>query len=194
VIVSLVRLDVEAIRATSLSMRLATLFSFLAVAAQAEMCPVQDKSQELGSLHSSLLQAETPAQAQALSGKLWMIWLDAPDERAQRLLDLGMRKRAGFDYLGARDTLDELVEYCPEYAEGYNQRAFASFLRQDFLSALFDLEKALELNPQHLGALSGKGLTLMGMGRNEEAQDVLREALKLNPWLPERELIIGTDI
>ena len=175
-------------------MRLAYLFSILAASAQAEVCPTQDFSEQLGLLHDKLVVAETPAQAQALSSELWMIWLDAPDEQAQRLLDLGMRKRAGFDYLGARDTLDELVEYCPEYAEGYNQRAFASFLRRDYLAALFDLDKALELNPRHLGALSGKGLTLMGMGRDDEAQEVLREALKLNPWLPERELIIGTDI
>ena len=39
----------------------------------------------------------------------------------------------------ATDALDRLVEYCPNYAEGYNQRAFVSFLRQDFEAALVEL-------------------------------------------------------
>jgi Flp pilus assembly protein TadD len=90
-----------------------------------------------------------------------------------------------------------LVEYCPDYAEGYNQRAFASFLRRDYNAALVDLNKALEIMPNHIAALSGKGMTLMGMGRNEEGQEALRGALALNPWLAERALITepaGTDI
>ena len=53
---------------------------------------------------------------------------------AQELLDEGhATTRRSYDFLGARDTCwTELVEYCPEYAEGYNQRAFASYLRQDY--------------------------------------------------------------
>ena len=108
-----------------------------------------------------------------------------------------MAKRESFDFLGARDALDALVEYCPQYAEGYNQRAFASFLRRDYAAALVDLDKTLEIMPNHIAAMSGRGLTLLGMGRTEEGQEALRNALRLNPWLAERSLIddpIGTDI
>ncbi|MEL7462256.1 MAG: tetratricopeptide repeat protein, partial [Pseudomonadota bacterium] len=87
-------------------------------------------------------------------------------------------------------ALNRLVDYCPDYAEGYNQRAFAAFLQADYDAALADLDLALDRSPTHLGALSGKALTLMGMGRNDIAQDVLREALALNPWLPERRFLI----
>jgi hypothetical protein len=38
--------------------------------------------------------------------------------------------------------------------------------------------------------LSGKALTLMGLGRDAEAQTVLRAALALNPWLEERALLV----
>ena len=38
--------------------------------------------------------------------------------------------------------------------------------------------------------MSGKALTLMGMGRPELAQSVLRDALELNPWLPERRYLV----
>jgi len=83
------------------------------------------------------------------------------------------------------------VDYCPAYAEGYNQRAFVNFLRQNFAPALEDLDRALALSPRHIAALSGKALTLMGLGRDAEAQDVLRSALELNPWLNERHLLKG---
>lgn len=176
-------------------MRLIFAFCLFASPAFAEVCPsVDDQSARLADIYAALETSETEADARALSEELWSIWLNAPDSRAQRLLDLGMRKRSGFDLLGSRDTLDELVEYCPEYAEGYNQRAFSSFLRRDYNAALVDLDVVLEIEPRHLGALTGKGLTLLGMGRDDEAHDVLREALKLNPWLSERELIPGTDI
>ena len=86
--------------------------------------------------------------------------------------------------------LDDLVAYCPDYAEGFNQRAFAAFLAEDYAAALTDLDMALAIMPDHVAALSGKALTLMGLGRHDEAQVVLREALKLNPWLGERALLV----
>jgi hypothetical protein len=53
------------------------------------------------------------------------------------------------------------------------------------------------LQPVHLGALTGKALTLIAMDRRDEAQGVLRTALAINPWLSERALLDepdGTDI
>ncbi|WP_234417161.1 tetratricopeptide repeat protein [Loktanella sp. Alg231-35] len=136
-------------------------------------------------------------EAQMLSQQLWELWLDAPDALAQEMLDEGMSQRSIYDFLGARETLTRLVDYCPDYAEGYNQRAFASYLAQDFEAALADLNVALEIMPNHIAALSGKGLTLLGLGRDEEAQEALRAAVKMNPWLQERALLtepMGTDL
>ena len=156
----------------------------------AETCPpVTDHSARLSEIVTELNAARGAAQAQELTQELWSLWTDAPDARAQGMLDEGMRQRSEFDFLGARDTLDGLIEYCPDYAEGYNQRAFANFLRRDFEAALVDLDVALSIVPNHIAALSGKGLTLLEMGRNEEAQQALRDAVRLNPWLQERALL-----
>lgn len=137
-----------------------------------------------------LREADTEAAAQTINSALWQLWLKAPDPEAQGMLDRGIQLIRYADYDQAEAELSGLIAYCPDYAEGYNQRAFAAFLKADYESALEDLERALERSPTHLGALSGKALTLMGMGRNEIAQDVLREALALNPWLPERRFLI----
>ena len=148
-----------------------------APAAFAETCPpLPERTAELSSSYADLAATGGEAEARVLNQQLWEIWTVAPDAKAQELLDEGMRRRGVYDFLGARDVLDTLVEYCPDYAEGYNQRAFASYLRQDFDAALVDLDRTLDINPRHIGALSGKALTLIGMGRNDEAQVVLRAA------------------
>ena len=172
-------------------MRLLFALTLIAGPAFADTCPaVTDHSVRQAEIIAQLQSLTNPGGARELSQELWTLWTDAPDERAQALLDEGMRKREGYDLLGARDVLDMLVEYCPDYAEGYNQRAFASFLRQDYNAALHDLDQALAILPTHVAALSGKALTLIGMGRQDDAQAVLREALALNPWLTERGLLI----
>ena len=173
-------------------------FCVIAAPAVAQSCPpVTDHSQRLSEIVADLSVSRGEGEARELTQQLWSLWTDAPDELAQAMLDEGMSRRSSFDFLGARNVLSKLVDYCPEYAEGYNQRAFASYLAQDFESALVDLNRALELVPNHIAALSGKGLTLMGLGRNDEAQDALRSAVEMNPWLQERVLLeepIGQDI
>jgi tetratricopeptide (TPR) repeat protein len=63
------------------------------------------------------------------------------------------------------------------------------FIRQDFDAALDDLDKALERQPNHVAALSGKALTLFQLDRPGEGQAMLRRAVRLNPWIPERGLL-----
>ena len=162
------------------------------------VCPAApDHAAERADLLARLKDSPDETVAIALMDRLWRIWTTAPDATAQALLDDGMARREAYDFLGARDIFDELVNYCPDYAEGYNQRAFASFLRQDYSAALYDLDMALGIMPDHIAALSGKALTLMGLQRMDEAQEVLRAAVALNPYLRERSMLIappGTDL
>ena len=171
-----------------------TLFLILALAAPlpalADGCPeAPDHAAALDALLAEVQAAPGEMQARPISNRMWDLWLEAPDEPSQAMLDAGMRFRSGFDYLNALERFGALVDYCPFYAEGYNQRAFIHFLREDFAAALPDLDRALEINPQHVGALSGKALTLFALGREEDGQRVLREAVALNPWLAERALL-----
>lgn len=168
------------------------LFLFFGIAAGgvlAEGCPpAPDHTGSLANLVAEIQAAGSEDEARQISNRMWQYWTDAPDEPAQELLDRGMERRAAYDFLAAYDALERLVTYCPNYAEGYNQRAFVSYLRQDFSAALNDLDRALELSPDHIAALSGRALTLMGLQRFAEARLDMMRALTLNPWLPERSL------
>lgn len=160
-----------------------------AAPAAAETCPqAPDHGVALGALIAQAQTATNETDARVISNQMWELWADAPDDQAQAVLDRGMQRRASYDFTGAIADFDTLIAYCPDYAEGYNQRAFVNFLRQDFAAALPDLERALELSPDHIAALSGKALTLLALGRVDEARNDLTQALKMNPWLSERSL------
>lgn len=173
-------------------MRRALVFTALilgAGAVRAEPCPPPpDISTAMDRLIASAQAATSEGDGQAIGLEMWALWADAPDEAAQEILDRGMGKRRVFDLLGAIGDFDALVAYCPDYAEGYNQRAFAYFLGGDFQAALVDLDRALARSPRHIAAMSGKVLTLMELGRIPEARALLAETMALNPWIPERGL------
>lgn len=153
-------------------------------------CPAgTDYSTRIDGLVERMQVAPHEGAARGLSGEMWEIWVDAPDELAQAMLDEGMALLQMGAHAGSARVLSRLVDYCPNYAEGYNQRAFAAFLQGKYDDALVDLDAAIALQPVHLGALTGKALTLIRMGRNDEAQIVLRTALAINPWLAERALL-----
>ncbi|WP_166415959.1 tetratricopeptide repeat protein [Cochlodiniinecator piscidefendens] len=169
-------------------MRIFTSFALIVAPVVAHACPnVGERPDRYGEIYQELQTVENEAEARLLGNELWEFWAVAPDVQAQELLDLGMTRRAQFDFDGATESFSALIEYCPHFAEGYNQRAFVSFIQSDYVSALQDLERAIELAPDHIAAIAGQGLTLRQLGRTEAAQTALRRALALNPWLPERQ-------
>lgn len=146
-------------------------------------------SEDHTSLFDALKTSPTEMAGLPVQNQIWELWIVAPDEQSQLMLDDGRERIRYGDYERAEDVLSDLIEYCPTYAEGWNQRAFVRFLRQDYGRALDDIAVALKLEPRHFGALAGRATTLINMGRTEVGVTALREALKVNPWLSERHLL-----
>lgn len=164
--------------------------------ALAHTCPdVADNVAEKERLYAELLTTPTEMVGREVGSQLWEIWINAPDDEAQELMDQGRERIRLADYEKAIEHFTDLIEYCPQYAEGWNQRAFVNFLRQDYDASLDDITKALEIEPRHFGALAGRATVLIGMGRTEIGYKALRQALAINPWLSERHLLPqGDDI
>jgi tetratricopeptide (TPR) repeat protein len=156
---------------------------------QAPMAPGESAAQARENLFAALAAAKTEPEAREIEDRIWRLWLTAPDEESQRLLDESIVVHRKLDYRGALDALAKLIERAPGYAEGFNQRAIVLFLMGAHDESLEAIERTLALEPRHFGALAGKGIILLMQGKDAPGQAALREALKVNPWLKERGLI-----
>ena len=171
-------------------MRTLILFTALVLApVTAVACPAQDLSADKEPLYQKLVETKNEADAASFAGRIWDLYSTAPDARAQDLLDRGVRYLQRGQLDTSEELLSELVQYCPDYAEGWNQRAFARYLAGKLDGALEDLDRTLELEPRHFGALAGRGLTFLQQGRQILGQQAIRDALKVHPWLNERRLL-----
>ena len=170
---------------------LTVMFCLICGGALAETCaPATDRSDERDALLGVLRDAPDAQIGRAAVQAVWEFWTEAPDDAAQDMLDRGMRKMREADYETAEAIFEELVDYCPDYAEGWNQRAFARFLRNRFEGSLEDISRTLELEPAHFGALAGRAMILIRQGRIQLAQTALRRAVAVNPWLNERRFLV----
>lgn len=140
-------------------------------------------------LLDQLKAAKSEAEGTRIAAEIWQLWSSAPDATAQELLDKGVQRIGWGEFDTAESMLTELIDYCPGYAEARNQRAFARFLGGNFSGALEDIEKVLEIEPRHFGALAGRGLTLLRQGRQVLGINAIRDAVAVHPWINERHLL-----
>ncbi len=145
--------------------------------------------EERNALFEVLQSTEDAQIANAAQRAIWESWREAPDADAQALLDLAGQRMGSFDNAGAIEVLDKLVLYAPDFAEGWNQRAFAYFRMEKYEQSLADIESTLQREPRHFGALAGRFRILIAQGRGRLAQKTLREAIAINPWLMERSML-----
>ena len=75
------------------------------------------------------------------------------------------------------------MELAPDYAEGWNRRAYVYFLKNDYERALGDLRRALALEPNHFKALEGLARILRDIGQKKSALQAYKQLLTINPFL-----------
>lgn len=162
----------------------------LAVVATMPSALLADAASERARLFQALKTANTEAEGRAAENAIWRWWINqAPTRPVRDAIDRGMERRESYDFEAAEAAFDIAVRDAPSYAEGWNQRAFVRFLRDNDDGALSDLEKAVELDPDHFGAWSGMYHVLMRMGRTEVAISALSRAVSIHPWLKERGML-----
>lgn len=154
------------------------------------LCAMPARADNASDLFLALKSAPNAAEAQLLVDEIWRYWLKGPNAEATALVESARKRGRSYDFAGALEILDKAVAAAPEWAEALNQRAIIHFMRQDFDKSLADIDKALELEPRHFGALSGKARILTMQGRVTLAQIALRRAIAINPFLKERFLLI----
>jgi tetratricopeptide (TPR) repeat protein len=88
----------------------------------------------------------------------------------------------------ALGVLSGIVRDYPTYAEGWNQRATVYYLLRDYEDSLADIEKTLQYEPRHFGALSGRALIYLAQDKRGLAIRDISAALAVHPFLSEKAL------
>lgn len=104
----------------------------------------------------------------------------SPNNRQARALEL--RILLGLNrYDEALRMTEERLGRHPNDPDLIYQRGVIQMGRKSFVPAEKDLRRALELNPQHTGAMNDLAVLLSNQGKKAEAQTLLQKALQINP-------------
>ncbi|WP_303309843.1 hypothetical protein [Hymenobacter sp. BT730] len=141
-------------------------------------------SQSLDDLFELLRKAAAPVEIAAVQHAIWEVWLDSGDTALNKRLEEGMRALAAEEYTRAIAEFTYLIEQRPEWAEGWNKRATAHYLRGGYRASLLDIQETLRLEPRHFGALSGWAGMLQLLGDERGALRILQRLSRLCPQMP----------
>jgi len=144
--------------------------------------PVDAQTPELDELFERLKGADD-AEAERIEQEIRNEWSKSGSPSMDLLLQRGRDAMDGGDFVAAIEHLTALTDHAPDFAEGWNALATAYYDAGELGPSIEDIGKALTLNPRHWGALSGLALIFEELGKPEQALEVYRAALSINPHL-----------
>jgi tetratricopeptide (TPR) repeat protein len=154
-----------------------------AIPAVARLKPAEIRADQLDKLFARLIKSTDDAEAQRVEQSIWSLWMSSDSPTADALLAQAMKASAADETATALSILDNVIEVHPDYAEAWNKRATVYFLIGRYSDSLRDIDKVLELEPRHFGALSGRGMIKRQQGDLPAARAAFEEALSFNPHM-----------
>ena len=135
----------------------------------------------LDDLFDKLKKARDPRYARTLADSIWSEWFRSGSATVDLMLGWANTAFEEKKYNVALDFLDQVVTRAPDFAEGWNRRATVHYAMDNFAKAMTDIEKTLELEPRHFGALAGMATILERTGKKEAALKAWERALDVYP-------------
>ena len=142
--------------------------------------PVWAQTDVLDDLFDSLQTAD-PTAADQIEGRIWSEWSKSGSPAMDLLLERGRAALTAGETAAAVEHFTALIDHSPDFPEAYNARAMAYFQQDLYGLAVEDIRRVLALNPKHFGAMGGLALILQQLGYDEDALEVWRAVVALNP-------------
>jgi tetratricopeptide (TPR) repeat protein len=153
------------------------------IPAVARLKPAEVRAEQLDKLFARLIKSADAGEAQRTEQSIWSLWMTSDSPTADALLAQAMKASAANETGTALAILDNVIEEHPGYAEAWNKRATIYFLIGRYNDSLKDIDKVLELEPRHFGALSGRGMIKRRQNDLAAARAAFEEALGFNPHM-----------
>lgn len=159
---------------------------FLAVLLAAAVTGLARAAQDdarLDTLFGKLQVAGEANSAQRIEMTIWRVWSESGSATVDLLMQQASKAMARRDDAKALLLLNNIIDQMPGFAEGWNKRATLYYMMGRMAESRADIERTLELEPRHFGALSGLGLVNIELGNEKAALEAYQRALKVNPHL-----------
>ncbi len=136
--------------------------------------------------------APEPRVARPVSGQISLRELQhPPSKNAIRAIMAASRLSESAQYQKAAQKLEEAIRESPDFAAAHSNLA-AQKLRMGFYEeGLEECDRALRIAGPNQIDLTNRGFALFGLGRNREAEEVLRAAIRMNAANPRPHIVLG---
>ena len=143
--------------------------------------PPKTPAEERADLYTRLAAAKDADETSGIITRLLHNYSESGSDTADLLLRRARQAIGVENYSDALKILDATIALDPDWAEGWNARATARYLDDDYKGSMADIAQTLKREPKHLGALMGMGMILEAREKREEALKVYERVLEIAP-------------
>jgi len=150
----------------------------------------EDRDNQLNRLFNEL-KINNLALVYGTEQKIWEIWSTHPtDENLTQELLKGSNLMQGDTISESIKIFSKLIKLDPSWAEAWNKRATALYLIGDYEGSQKDIDRVLELEDRHFGALAGQGLVNIKLENYEKAIESYKRAQEIYPAMQSPKIMI----
>jgi len=171
-------------------MRLFKYLLILTVLINFNLAKSDDRVNQLNRLFNEL-KINNLALVYGTEQKIWEIWSTHPtDENLTQELLKGSNLMQGDTISESIKIFSKLIKLDPNWAEAWNKRATALYLIGDYEGSQKDIDRVLELEDRHFGALAGQGLVNIKLENYEKAIESYKRAQEIYPAMQSPKIMI----
>ena len=149
-----------------------------------------DSDEQLNSLFNEL-KINSSSLSLEIEQKIWKIWSTHPNNNElTKMLEDGSKLVRENKLFESIDIFTKVINLDPKWAEAWNKRATVFYLVGEFQKSQNDINKVLELENRHFGALAGQGLVNIKLKNYEKAIKSYQRALEIYPNMQSAPIMI----
>ena len=123
--------------------------------------------------------------------KIWKLWSTHPsDQKLTEMLSKGSDLVNNQKHDEAIIIFTKVIDLDPDWAEAWNKRATVLYLIGEYQGSQNDINKVLQLEDRHFGALAGQGLVNIQLKNYEKAIMSYEKAKKIYPTMKSPDIMI----
>ena len=156
----------------------------------ASVLSANERDSQLDKLFNEL-KKNISSSSSNIAKQIWTLWSTHPtDQKLTSILDEGSRLVQDRKLYRAIDVFTEAIELDPSWAEAWNKRATVFYMVGEFQKSQDDIDKVLELENRHFGALAGQGMVNIQLRNYEKALLSYKKAQEIYPSMQSPEIMI----